>query len=117
MHIFGRIIFISINLVKVGHIWFVIKQLWYVKKEDVLDRAQAASEGAIHGTSSRKESDDALGCVVVQRATNGNDREECSQMLCLRLGESMQAYWWRKVHDGGLYSCIFTVVVRWNWFY
>jgi hypothetical protein len=61
-------------------------------KQSSKDRAQAASEGAIHGTSSRKESDDALGCVVIERATNGNDREECSQMLCLRLGESMQAY-------------------------
>jgi hypothetical protein len=39
-----------------------------------------------------KESDDALGRVVVQRATNSNDREECSQLLCLRLGESMHAY-------------------------
>jgi hypothetical protein len=35
---------------------------------------QAASEGAIHGKSNRKESDDALGRVVVQRATNGKDR-------------------------------------------
>jgi hypothetical protein len=42
-----------------------------------MDKAQAASEGAIHGTGSRKESDDALGCVIVQRAINGNDREEC----------------------------------------
>jgi hypothetical protein len=39
---------------------------------------QAASEGAIHDTSNRKESDYALGCVVVQRAATGNDREECS---------------------------------------
>jgi hypothetical protein len=37
IHIFGRIIFIYIDLVKVGHIWFVIKQLWYVKKEDIRD--------------------------------------------------------------------------------
>jgi hypothetical protein len=50
---------------------------------------QVASEGVIHGTSSRKESDDALGCIVIQRAANGNDREECSQLLCLRLGESI----------------------------
>jgi hypothetical protein len=61
-------------------------------KQSRKDRVQAASEGAIHGTSSRKESDDALGRVVVQRAANGNDREECSQLLCLRLGESMHAY-------------------------
>jgi hypothetical protein len=47
-------------------------------KQSSKDRLQAASEGAIHGTSSRKESDDALGHVVVQRAANGNDREECS---------------------------------------
>jgi hypothetical protein len=52
---------------------------------------QAASEGAIHGTSSRKELYDALGSVFVQCAVNGNDREECSQLLCLRLGESMHA--------------------------
>jgi hypothetical protein len=51
-----------------------------------------ASESAIRGTSSTKESDDALGRVVVQRATNDNDREECSQLLCLRLGKSMHSY-------------------------
>jgi hypothetical protein len=34
---------------------------------------QAASEGAIHGTISRKASDDALGCVIVQCAANDND--------------------------------------------
>jgi hypothetical protein len=61
-------------------------------KQSSKDIVQAASKGAIHGTSSRKESDDALGCVVVQRAANGNDREECSKQLCLRLGESMHAY-------------------------
>jgi hypothetical protein len=53
---------------------------------------QAASEGAIHGTRSRKESDYALGHVVVQRAANGNDREKCSQLLCLGVGESIHAY-------------------------
>jgi hypothetical protein len=73
---------------------------------------QATSEGAIHGTSSKKESDDALGHVVIQRAANDNDREECSQLLCLRLGETMHAYSWRKVHDHGLYSCIFSLVTR-----
>jgi hypothetical protein len=34
-------------------------------KQSSKDRVQAASEGAIHGTSNRKESDDALGRVVV----------------------------------------------------
>jgi hypothetical protein len=61
-------------------------------KQSSKDRMQAASEGAIHGTSNRKESDDALGRVVVQRVANDNDREECNQQLCLRLGESMHAY-------------------------
>jgi hypothetical protein len=65
-------------------------------KQSSKDRAQAASEGAIHGTSNRTESYDALGRVVAQRATNSNDREECSKLLCLRLGETMHAYWWRK---------------------
>jgi hypothetical protein len=55
---------------------------------------------------------DALGRPAVQRAANGNDREECSHLLCLRLGESMHSYWWRKVHNRGLYSCIFSVVTR-----
>jgi hypothetical protein len=40
----------------------------------------------------RKESDEALGRVVIQRAANSNDQEECSQLLCLRLGENMHAY-------------------------
>jgi hypothetical protein len=35
---------------------------------------------------------DALGRPAVQRAANGNDREECSHLLCLRLGESMHSY-------------------------
>jgi hypothetical protein len=61
-------------------------------KQSSKERVQAASEGAILGISSRKESDDALGRVVIQRAANGNDREECNQPLCLRLGESMHAY-------------------------
>jgi hypothetical protein len=50
-------------------------------KQSSKDRVQAASEGAIHGTSIRKGSDDAIGRVVVQRPTNGNDREESMAMI------------------------------------